>query len=189
MLIQIVFFLLEAGVTLLGGACLVRAMMRAWGVSFVQPVGQLVLALTNPVVRPLQRVLPVQGRWDVAALVAAWGLKLLQYALLMALLGRMQWALLPVLALLGLLKLAVSVTTAVVLVAALLSWTQTRSPVRDFLERLSTPLLAPLRRVLPLVGGFDLSPLLALVGLQVLAMVLGGVQAHLLGSPSVLGLW
>lgn len=189
MAFDVVFFLLEVGVTLLGGACLVRALMHAWRVPFAQPMGRLVLALTDPVVRPLQRVLPVQGRLDVASVVAAWGLKLLQYALLMLLLGRMQWALLPVLAVLGLLKLAVSVVTAVVLVAALLSWTQARSPVRDLLERLSAPLLAPLRRVLPLVGGFDLSPLLALVLLQVLAMLLGGLQASLLGNASVAGVW
>lgn len=185
MLFDVVFFLLEVGVTLLGGACLVRALMRAWYVPFGQPPGRLVLALTDPLVGPLQRVLPVRGRWDVAALVAAFALKLLQYAVLMLLLGRLSWAVLPVLAVFGVLKLAVSVVTAVVLVAALLSWTQTRSPVRDLLERLSAPLLAPLRRVLPLVGGFDLSPVVVLVLLQVLAMVLGGWQAHLLGSSGV----
>lgn len=187
MVFEIVSFLLEVGITLLGGACLVRALMHAWRVPFAQPVGRLMLALTDPVVRPLQRVLPVQGRLDLASLVAVWGLKLLQYGLLMLLLGRMQWAVLPVLAVFGVLKLAVSVATAVVLVAALLSWTQARSPVRDLLDRLSAPLLAPLRRVLPLVGGFDLSPLLALVGLQVLAMVLGSLQASLLGRVAGLG--
>ena len=86
------------------------------------------------------------------------------------------------LALLGVAKLAASVATALIVVAAVLSWTQPHSPVADVLNRLTAPLLAPLRRVIPLVGGVDLTPMAAVVVLQVLGMVMGSMQARLLGA-------
>lgn len=60
----------------------------------------------------------------------------------------------------------------IVIISAVLSWVPTRSPVADVMQWLAEPLLRPIRRIVPLVGGVDLSPLLALVLLQVLLMVL-----------------
>jgi uncharacterized protein YggT (Ycf19 family) len=87
-----------------------------------------------------------------------WLLKLVQYAMLMSLLASQRWSVLLLLALLGVGKLAVSVGTAIVIVAAVMSWMQNRTLLTDVLERLAEPMLAPLRRVIPLVGGIDLSP-------------------------------
>ena len=87
-----------------------------------------------------------------------------------------------VLAFFGLAQMAISIASAVVLVAAILSWVQPGGPMAWLLERLTSPLLAPLRRVIPLVGGVDLSPLALLVVLQVALMVLGNLQGLALGS-------
>jgi YggT family protein len=187
MLFQIINFLLDVASTLVGGACLLRMFMRWRAMSMANPVGQFVLALTDWLVKPLQRVLPPSGRVDAASLLGAWLLKMVQYVVFMLLLGLSRWALLPVLALLGVMKLAASVATAVIIVAAILSWTQNRTQLADVLDRLTAPLLAPLRRVVPPVGGVDLSPLIAVVALQVLAMVLGALQAQLLGTAAALG--
>ena len=180
MLYTILSFLLEIGVTLVGGACLLQLYMRWRRMSFDNPVGQFVLALSDWLVQPLQRVVPPAGGLDVASLLAAWLLKLVQYALLMALLELPRWGLLPVLALLGTARLAVSVSTALVIIAAVLSWTGQRSRAHEVLSRLCAPLLRPLRRILPLMGGVDLSPLAALLLLQVAMIVLGHAQAALL---------
>ena len=182
MLYQVLTFLIEVAVTLIGGACLLRLYMRWRRMSFGSPVGRFVQALSDWLVLPLQRVVPPRNQLDVASLLAAWLLKLLQYAALMALLGMARWSVLPVLALLGVAKLAVSVATAVIIVAAVLSWTGSRTPMSDVFERLSEPLLAPIRKLLPLVGGIDLSPLVLIVGLQVLSIVLGAMQAGLFGA-------
>lgn len=187
MLYQVMTFLLEVVVTLIGGAALVRLYMRWRRMSMGNPVGRLVQALTDWLVLPLQRLLPPRDRLDGASLLAAWLLKLLQYAVLMGLIGQSRWTILPLLALLGVAKLAVSVVTALVIIAAILSWMQSRSPISDVLERLCDPLLAPVRRVVPLVGGIDLSPLVLIVGLQVLSIVLGSLQASLLGSMLLVG--
>ena len=186
MLFQVLAFVIEVAVTLIGGACLLRLYMGWRRMSLANPVGRFVQALSDWLVQPLQRLMPAAGRWDLASLLGAWLLKLLQYAMLVGMLGLGRWSVLPVLALLGVAKLAVSVATAVIIVAAVLSWTGNRTPVRDVFERLCDPMLAPLRRRLPLVGGVDLSPLLLVVALQVAGIVLGSMQAGLLGAGAAM---
>lgn len=187
LLYEVLNFLVEVAVTLVGAACLVRVAMRWWRIPLGNPVGRLVQALCDWLVLPLQRVVPPAGRLDLAGLLGAWLLKLAQYALLIALLGLPRWAALPVLALLGVAKLAVSVATAIIIIAAVLSWMQNRTLPSDVLDRLADPILAPVRRVLPHIGGIDLSPVLAVVILQAIAIVLGSLQASLLGNAVVIG--
>ena len=83
---------------------------------------------------------------------------------------------LPVLAAFGVLRMAISGMTGLVIVYAVLSWVQTQSPMADLIERLVAPPLTPIRRAVPLVGGIDLSPLVLLVLLQVASIVLGHLQ-------------
>jgi YggT family protein len=63
-----------------------------------------------------------------------------------------------------------------VIVYAVLSWVRADSPIVDIIDRLVAPILRPFRRIIPLVGGFDLSPLALLVLLQIAAMVLANLQ-------------
>jgi YggT family protein len=74
-----------------------------------------------------------------------------------------------------------SSASILVIVYAVLSWVQAGSPLASLVGRLVVPWLSPIRRVVPLVGGIDLSPLVLLVLLQVADIVLGGVAASLLG--------
>ena len=83
----------------------------------------------------------------------------------------------PVLAIFGLLRLLVSGLTGLVIVYAVLSWFQTRSALTDVIERLCAPPLRPIRRLVPLIGGVDLSPLVLLVLLQIASILLGHLQA------------
>ena len=87
---------------------------------------------------------------------------------------------LPWMALFGLARVAVSGLMGLLIVYAVLSWVQTRSPISDVITRLCEPLLRPVRRVLPLLGGVDLSPLVVLVLLQVVMIVLGHLQASVM---------
>lgn len=182
MLYQIASFLLDVIGGLLTGACLLRLYMQWQRVPFSNPVGGLVFALTDWLIMPLRRVIPPVGRWDVSSLVAAMLLQLVQYALLTLLLGAgSAWAWLPWLALFGLLRVAVSGLIGLLIVYAVLSWIQGgRSALADVIARLCEPVLRPFRRVIPLVGGFDLSPLVVLVVLQVAMIVLGHLQASVM---------
>ncbi len=185
MLYQIISLLLEVAAGVLAGACLLRLYMQYQRIPMSarsgNPLGRFVFALTDWLVLPLRRVLPAIGRLDSASLVAAYAIELLQFSLLWLLAGADGgWFTVPILAAFGLVRLVISGFTGLIIVYAVLSWMPTQSVISDVIERLCAPLLAPIRRVLPLVGGIDLSPLLLLVLLQVASILLGHLQAAVL---------
>jgi YggT family protein len=188
MLIRILAFVLETIFFFLIAAALLRAWMNWVRVNMRGQPGSFVMALTDWLIKPLRRAMPKalsQSRIDWASLLAAVLLSLL-YALVWALLfGALLTA--PglgagfdAMALLGLLVFAVKMLIRValqtmfilVLGFAILSWVQPGSPAYALLGRLTEPLLAPLRRVIPTIGGVDLSALVLLLLLQIGLMVL-----------------
>lgn len=179
MFFQITSFLLDVAAGLLGGTCLLRLYMQLQRIPFGNPVGRFVFALTNWIVLPLRKVLPAYRRWDLSSLIAAYLFELAQYGLLALMIGRGAAAV-PLLAAFGLVRLVISGVTGLVIVYAILSWVNADSPMADVIERLAAPLLRPFRRLIPLVGGLDLSPLALLVALQVLAIVVANLQDALL---------
>lgn len=180
MLYQIVSFLLDVAGGLLTGACLLRLYMQWQRVPFGNPVGRLVFALTDWLVLPLRRAVPAVRGIDWASLLAALLVQLVQYLVLWIILGAgAGWAWLPWLALFGLLRVVVSAVMGLVIVHAVMSWVQARSPIANVIDRLAEPILRPVRRLLPPLGGVDLSPLVLIVLLQVLLMVLGNLQVSL----------
>jgi YggT family protein len=185
MLYQIPSFLLDVIVGLLGGACLLRLYMQYHRVPFGNPLGRFIFAITDWIVLPLRRIVPAVRRWDLASLIAAWLLVLAKFLLLWLLVGNLgRIAALPLVSLVGLMQLAVSGLTALLVVYAVLSWFPGASPMLlDLISRLAEPMVRPFRRFIPLIGGVDLSPLAAIVVLQVIAIVLGNllVWAYRLG--------
>ncbi len=181
MFYQIISLLLDVAIGLVGGACLLRLYMQYQKISMSarsgNPLGNFVFALTDWIVLPLRKMVPSVGRWDMASLLAVYLLEVLQYFLLWGLAGAGGGlAQIPLLAVFGSVRLVLSAMTGLVIVYAVLSWVQANSPLTDLLERLATPPLRPIRKVVPLVGGIDLSPLVLLVLLQIAAIILGAVQ-------------
>ena len=182
MLIRILSFLLDTLFFVLIGSALLRAWMNRLRVNMSAQPGVFVMAVSDWLVKPLRRALPkavAQSRVDWASLLAALLLALLYALLWAALVGallNLSAAMLPALLLTGLkmlLRVALQLAFAVVLVYALMSWLQPGSPMYGLLGRLAEPLLAPLRRFIPSVGGIDLSALVLLLLLQIGLMVLG----------------
>lgn len=185
MLYQIVSLLLEVVAGLIAGTCLLRLYMQYQRIPMSlrsgNPLARFIFALTDWLVLPLRRLLPAAGRVDTASLVGAFLIELAQFLVLWAITGMgASIVSLLVLAAFGLVRMAISGLTGLVIIYAILSWVKTQSVAADFLERLVIPVLAPIRRVLPLVGGIDLSPLVLLLILQVAGIVLGNVQAAVL---------
>ena len=189
MLIRILAFLLETLFFVLIGATLLRAWMNWTRVNMRAQPGSFVMAVTDWLVKPLRRAMPkawAQSRIDWASVLAAVLLALV-YAMVWGLffgllLGVSQW--MPGLALtagLGLLVFALKMLVRVALQSlmilvfgfAILSWVRPGSPAYALLGRLTEPLLAPLRRVIPSIGGVDLSALVLILILQISLMVLG----------------
>lgn len=185
MLYQIISLLLEVAAGLLTSTCLLRLYMQHQRIPLSarsgNPLGKFIFALTDWLVLPLRRVLPAMGRWDTASLVGAFLVQLAEFVVLWAINGAgASLVSVAVLAAFGVVRMALSCLTGLVLVYAILSWVQTQSYLADLLERLVQPPLTPIRRVLPLVGGVDLSPLALLVLIQIALILLGGLQSSVL---------
>jgi YggT family protein len=168
-------FLVDSLLTFLVYAFLVRVLLQLLRADFRNPLAQAVLALTNWLVMPLRRLLPPVGRLDTASFVA---LLVVQFVATLILFRLRTGALYPFvpLAAEALRALALSILllyTVLIFVYALLSFIAqgVRSPATALLAALCEPVLGPLRRVLPALGGIDFSPFVALVGLQALRIL------------------
>lgn len=170
-------FLLDTAFGILTYAFLLRFAMQWLRAPFRNPVGQAVTALTDWAVKPLRRLVPGYGGIDWSTLLLAWLAQLLWLSALAALSGRAEFggALLATLALLAgveLLKAALWLLIVVVLAQAILSWTAPDGPLAGVLNALSFRFLAPIRRVIPPLGGsLDLSPLVLIVLAQLALML------------------
>ena len=139
-------------------------------------LGRFIFALTDWAVLPLRHFLPRIQRLDLPSLLPALAiLFLLSLVKSLALAGGVDTSAVLSLFTIDTLSLIISLFTALLIIQAVLSWIQPSSPVQYVLHQLSDPMLKPIRRVLPLVGGIDLSPLVALLLLQVLSMVIRGL--------------
>jgi len=181
MLLQIFSLILHFAVGLVAGTCLLRVYMHVLRINLSasggNPLAPFVFAITNWIVLPVRRVVPALGRIDTASLVAAYAVLLAKHALLWLVAG----ATASSLSLLNhagfeLLGVVLSSLMWLVLGYALMSWFNTASDLRYFLAQLVEPLLRPLRRVLPQMGGVDLSPIALLLLIQIAEIVLHTVQ-------------
>lgn len=171
------YFLVDSVLTFAVYAFLLRVLLQLARADFRNPLAQAVLALTNWLVMPLRRVLPPAGRFDTASLVALIAVQVVTTLILFRLRTGALYPVVP-LAIATLRSLALSTLllyTILIFVHAALSFIApgTRSPATALLAALCEPLLRPLRQVLPIVGGIDFSPLVAIVGLTALRILIG----------------
>ena len=138
---------------------------------FYNPVSQFLVKVTNPILVPLRRVIPPLGGIDIASVVAMLAVQMLAIALILLLRGGGIGAqALIFISLAELTDLAFKVFIYGIVIQALLSWINpgTYNPAVNLLHALTEPVLRPVRRLLPPISGMDLSPLLAILALEVL---------------------
>jgi YggT family protein len=165
---------------------LIRFLLQWARADFYNPISQFVVRITSPLLRPLRRVIPGLGGLDLASLVLAWGLEAVQLTLMAALSG-LGWPLLSALAwaIPALIGLLIDILLFAVLILAILSWVNPDpyNPAVALLGRLTDPLLKPARRLIPPIGGIDLSPMAVMIGLVLLKMLVLPPLEQLTGSP------
>ena len=142
---------------------------------FYNPVSQFLVRVTNPLLVPLRKVIPVVGKFDTAAIVLMLVLQLISEFIVISLRG----ASVPFLTLLmysigELFMLLINILLVSIVVQAILSWINpgTYTPVSSLLYSLTNPILKPIQRIIPPLSGIDLSPLFAVIGLQVVRMLI-----------------
>jgi YggT family protein len=156
-------------------AVLLRFLLQWVRASFYNPLSQFLVKVTNPALKPLRRVIPGLAGLDLAAVVLMLVLQMVALGLIAALNGfGVGVGTLFLLAVAELIELTIYVFIFSIFIEALLSWINPGryNPMADALHSLNDPILRPIRRVLPPISGFDLSPLAAIIGLQVLLMLI-----------------
>ena len=157
-------------------AVLLRLILQWVRADFYNPLSQFLVKLTNPLLVPLRRLIPSIGRLDTAAVVLALLLEVTSLFII-ASINSFSIAGLPLL-ILAVTKLLLAVLWLyffLILVVVILSWVggSLRHPIIPLMYQLTEPVLRPLRKLIPPIGGMDLSPLFAIIGIRFLILLLG----------------
>ena len=162
-------FLLSTVIELYTMVLLLRIWMQWAHCDFYNPFSQFVVKVTQPIIGPLRRVIPAMGPIDSASLLVAYILSFIKAIVLFKVV-----TFLPIIWIAGLLILLKTIGLLifwVLLVMAIMSWvSQGRSPIEYVLIQLADPLLRPIRRLLPAMGGIDFSPMILVLLLYVINM-------------------
>ena len=157
-------------------AILLRLLLQWVRADFYNPLSQFLVKATNPVLVPARRLIPSIGKLDTASVVVMLLLELLQLVLI-SLLSQTDFGF-QFLLLFAVRKLLIALllTYFVLIIARVItSWVanQSRHPLIPLIYQLTEPVLRPINKLLPKMGGVDLSPLFALIALRALLLLLG----------------
>lgn len=169
-----VIFLIETFVSLYILAVMLRFLLQWVNADFHNPFSQFLVKITHPPLKVMRRAIPAVGRVDSASLVLMLGLQMLSGYLIFALQGSaMPVEAVFVWALMELISLLINIFVFAILIQVVISWINpgAYNSATSLIYYLTEPLLGTVRRAIPPIAGIDLSPLVVLVGFQVLKML------------------
>jgi YggT family protein len=176
-------FLIEILFSLYIGILALRIIMQWANWEYSNPLVQFIIRATQVPVKFLRKFVPPLGRWDSATILLIVTLTIIKLLLI----GFLQSVSLNFIIvfrwmLADIFSLFITLFTASIIIQVILSWVadhNSYNPVTPLINRMNAPILNPIKRLLPPMGGLDLSPLVAIIGLQILAMlVLPLLMAH-----------
>jgi YggT family protein len=168
---------IDALFSLLIMAALVRFWMQAFRAPSRNPIAYFTMALTDWAVKPLRRVIPGLFNLDWASLIVAWAFEFLLLFILLLIAGGSPLdnpsvlSVLLFLSLVKLVRLSVYVFMGALIIQVVLSWVNPYHPVAPFFNALTNPFMKPVKRVIPPIGGVDISPVFVLIFFQLLLML------------------
>jgi YggT family protein len=166
-------------ITTIAQLYLLVLLLRFWlpfvGADFRNPIAQGILRLTSPLVTPLRRVIPPIGRIDTATVIIAFAIQYLAILVVLLIYGTMPTILpIAITSLLDLVLLTLRLFTFGIFILVILSWVApgTYNPATAFIAMFVEPVLRPFRRIIPPMGGLDLSPMAAIIVLMALSILI-----------------
>ncbi len=155
---------------------ILRLILQWVRADFYNPLSQFLVKITNPLVIPLRRMIPPIGRLDTAAVVLAVLLEVASLLIISTINSlTLGWPQLLGLAITKLLMAVLWLYFFLILAVVILSWVggRMRHPIIPLMYQLTGPVLGPVRKLIPPIGGMDLSPLFALIAIRFLILLLG----------------
>ena len=180
MLTNIGLFVFQAVLVFLSSVFLLRFyfLLIKLNISHYAPdLSRFVYALTDWAVLPLRRLIPRTSNLDIPSFLPAFSFQFI-LVLVKSLLITGHFDMLGHLiqASMALLDLFVSGLIGILIIGVVISWLQPLSTAHQILDKLAAPVLVPIRRIVPLIGGIDISPMLALLVLQIVQMMLASLR-------------
>ena len=177
MINEAIRFVLEAIFSLFILSALVRFWMQAFRAPSRNPIAQFSMALTDWAVKPLRRVIPGVFNLDWASLIVAGLLEFVLQVLIIMVVGVSiienpnVLSVLLFLAFVKLVRLSIYVFMGALIIQVVLSWVNPYHPLAPFFTALTNPFMRPVKRVIPPIGGVDISPVFVLIFFQLLLML------------------
>jgi YggT family protein len=171
-----------------------RFLLQAVRADFYNPLSQFIVKASNPLLLPIRKLVPGLGGYDIASLVLAVLVQLVAISLTLSVLG--VWPL-PILniaiwSVLGTAGIFLDLYFWGLLIIIIISWVAPNNPnpVIDLLKQIIEPVMKPIRKVMPDMGGLDLSPIIVIMVLRVAETLLGAVakSAGYQGQFPIIGL-
>lgn len=174
-----IVFIVNAVTSLYLLVLLLRFWMPWLRADFRNPLAQGILRFTSPIVIPVRRIVPSYGRLDTATVLVAFVIQYLTVLLLLLILGQTAGiAAIAVTSIVKLIVLSINLFVYAIFIRIILSWISQGgyNPATAIITTLTEPLLRPFRRILPPMGGFDISPIFAVILLLAATIVVNGFK-------------
>jgi len=173
-------FLISTIFDLYAFVIMLRFLMQVTRADYYNPVSQFVVNITDPLLKPLRKVIPGFGGYDLAAIFLCFVTLLIKFLLLQSvggasigIGGSVVAAIFGASREVGLIGVVFDVFFFCIIAMVILSWVSPGgNPISGLLRSITSPILTPIQKFVPPVGGFDLSPLVALIGLQFIRILL-----------------
>ena len=160
---------------------LLRFLLQLVKADFYNPISQFIVKATAPVLKPFRSFIP--GFWglDLSSLALAWVVKFLELLLVSVITGKALLLYPALLAIPEILALVINIFLFSILIIVIISWVAPGgyNPAISLLHSLTEPVLKPARKIVPNMGGLDLSPMVAMIALVLLEMLLIPPLVHL----------
>lgn len=158
---------------------LLRLLLPWLGADFRNPIAQAILKITSPVILPLRRIIPSAGRIDTATILVAF---IVQYVLILLILlmygMTASFGAIALTAIVDLVLLTLRLFVFAIIIRVIVSWIAPggHNPALAIIHTLTDRVLMPFRRIIPPLGGLDLSPLLAIILITAVTIVVAGFK-------------
>jgi YggT family protein len=139
--------------------------MQLFRADFYSPLSQFIVKITDPVLKPIRRIVPGLGGIDISSLLFAFVVAMIKIAIVYSIPSLSGLILLTIR---ELLISTIYLYIGMILIRIVISWVSPglQNPIMSVINQLSEPVMAPVRRIIPPIGGLDLSTLILLLGLQ-----------------------
>ena len=159
-------------------AFLLRLLLQLSRADFYNPISQSLVKITQPILKPARRVIPSIGRLDTASIVVVLLLQLIATSLLL-LIRQYMPNLVQILpwAIVGTINLVINIYFVAIIAVVIISWVAPSSynPVIILLQQLTEPVIAPFRKIIPPMGGLDISVIFVFLTIKVLQIILTNI--------------